>query len=171
MLERADPRHAVSLQAALEASHEELRLWMDWAGEEPQSMLTTEHYLAGRARAWDDREEFSYAMTDVGSGAVIGMTSLMARRGPGRLEIGYWVRTDRAGSGVATAAAGLLTDAALALDGIHTVQIHHDAANVASGRVPAKLGYRERERLTVEIDNPGESGVEVVWEFTRRGRP
>jgi ribosomal-protein-serine acetyltransferase len=95
----------------------------------------------------------------------------MTRRGPGRLEIGYWVRTDRAGAGVATAAARLATEAAFGIDGIEVACIHHDAANAASGRVAEKLGYREVDRFATTIDNPGEAGVEVVRELSRPGRP
>ena len=90
----------------------------------------------------------------------------MRRIGPGGLEIGYWVRTDRTGRGVATEAAGLLTDAALALPDVDHVEIHHDEANAASGRVPAKLGYALVGRDEVERLNPGEVGVSLVWRIT-----
>jgi RimJ/RimL family protein N-acetyltransferase len=53
------------------------------------------------------------------------------------------------------------------VEGIDIVEIHHDAANVASARVPEKLGYVEALRRDVEIDSPGEVGVEVIWEITR----
>jgi hypothetical protein len=56
----------------------------------------------------------------------------------------------------------MLTEAGLAVEGVDIVEIHHDAANVASGRIPEKLGYTEAQRRDVEIDNPGECGVEVI---------
>jgi len=171
VLERARMEHLDGMHAAIHASHDELREFMDWVDEEPQTLEVTIDFLAGRAPAWVEREEFAYVMTDPVTTEVIGVCSLMARNGPGRLEIGYWVRTDRAGAGVATAAAELLTDAGLAVDGIEIVEIHHDAANVASGRIPEKLGYTEAVRRDVEIDTPGEVGVEVIWEITRAGRP
>ena len=140
---------------------------MDWAaGGEPPTGAVTSEYLRSQDEAWSNGGEYSYAMTGPGSGEVIGMCSLMRRVGEGALEIGYWVRTDMTGRGVATEAAKLLTNAALALSGIERVEIHHDAANIASARVPEKLGYTELRRDDAEIDNPGESGVSVVWEFT-----
>jgi ribosomal-protein-serine acetyltransferase len=50
------------------------------------------------------------------------------------------------------------------------VEIHHDAANVASGRIPAKLGYArlgERPAADLQPAAPGEVGTDVVWQFTR----
>ncbi len=166
VLERVVARHAADLTAAIRASHAELELWMDWVTAEPQTAEMTAEFIARVDDDWAAGREFNYAMTDPDTGEVIGVCGLMTRAGPGRLEIGYWVRTDRAGAGVATAAAGLLTEAGLAVDGIDIVEIHHDAANPASGRVAEKLGYREVERRDVEVDNSGECGVEVVWELT-----
>lgn len=167
-LVRSRPSHVDGLQAAIEMSHPELHQFMDWAsGEKPQDRETTLDFLATRQSAWRDREAFNYSMTEPVSGEIIGSCGLMARQGPRRLEIGYWVRSDRAGRGVASAAAALLTEAAFEIRDIDIVQIHHDAANVASGRVPEKLGYTEAVRRDVEIDSPGEIGVEVIWEITK----
>jgi ribosomal-protein-serine acetyltransferase len=171
VLERVRLAHLDGLQAALETSHAELRQFMDWAGETPQGIEVTREFVETRIVAWSTGEEFTFVMTDPPTGEVIGVCSLMTRQGPGRLEIGYWVRSDRAGAGVATAASGLLTDAGLAVDGVLIVEIHHDAANVASGRIPEKLGYVQARRREVEIDCPGECGVEVIWEITRAARP
>lgn len=172
VLVRATPSHLMGLHAAIESSHAELYPWMDWVDRSPQPLDVTRSFLEARADAWRTREEFAYAMTDPVSAEVIGMCSLMARAGPGRLEIGYWVRTDRTGAGIATAAADLLTDAGLAVHAIDIVEIHHDEANTASGRIPEKLGYLEVSRRAVGIDprNPGESGVEVIWELMRSER-
>jgi ribosomal-protein-serine acetyltransferase len=168
VLERAVARHAAGITAAIRMSHAELQLWMDWVTAEPQTAAMTAEFIARVDDDWRAGAEFNYAMTDPGTGEVIGVCGLMTRAGPGRLEIGYWVRTDRAGAGVATAAAAMLTEAGLAVPGVDIVEIHHDAANPASGRVAEKLGYREAQRRDVEIDNPGECGVEVIWEITHR---
>lgn len=168
VLVRSRPSHIDGLQRAIEISHPELHQFMDWAAEaEPQRREVTLDFLASRQVAWRDGEAFNFSMTDPASGEIVGSCALMARQGPGRLEIGYWVRSDRAGAGIATAAAALLTDAGFEIRDIEIVQIHHDAANVASGRVPEKLGYTEAVRREVEIDSPGEDGIEVIWEITK----
>ena len=59
---------------------------------------------------------------------------------------------------------------ALGLPGIDRVEIHHDVANVASGRIPAKLGYtRLGERPTRDLwpPAPSDTGTDVIWQATR----
>ena len=170
VLVRAAIEHLDGLQAAIETSFVELQPWMDWIGEVPQSRDATRNHLEERPGAWETGEAFGYTMTDPATGEVIGNCSLMSRRGPGILEVGYWVRSDRAGAGVATAAASLLTEAGLVLDGIDSIEIHHDAANTASGRIPQKLGYVETARHTVEKDDPRQAGIDVTWQLTRTAR-
>lgn len=169
MLERVRPVHVDAVTAAKETSRAELILFMDWMTDEPQTVAQNREFIAQCETEWETGVAFTYVMVDPGTGEVIGVCGLMTRAGPGRLEIGYWVRSDRAGAGLATAAAAMLTEAGLAVEGVDIVEIHHDAANVASGRIPEKLGYTEAQRRDVEIDNPGECGVEVIWEITRRG--
>lgn len=171
VLVRARPSHIEGLHAALETSHAELRRFMNWAqADTPQAREVTLDVLATWQAFWRERREFNYVMTDPATGEVIGACGLMTRQGPGRLEVGYWVRSDRAAAGIATRAAGLLTDAAFGLRDIEAVVIHHDAANVASGRVAEKLGFTEVVRRDVEIGAIGEIGVEVVWEIRREAR-
>ena len=167
ILERVRPRHADGLTEAINRSHAELLAFMDWMTEQPQTIQMSGEFVESSEADWDAGITFNFAMTDPATGEVIGVCGLMTRPGPKRLEIGYWVRTDRTGAGVATAAASLLTEAGLRIAGIGIVEIHHDAANVASGRIPDKLGYVEAVRREVEIDSPGECGIEVIWEITR----
>lgn len=167
ILERVRPRHVEGLTEAINRSHAELLAFMDWMTEQPQTMQMSGEFVESSEADWDAGITYNFAMTDPTTGEVIGVCGLMTRPGPRRLEIGYWVRTDRTGAGVATAAATLLTEAGLRIAGIDIIEIHHDAANVASGRIPDKLGYVEAVRREVEIDSPGECGIEVIWEITR----
>jgi RimJ/RimL family protein N-acetyltransferase len=146
-------------------SLDHLAPWMPWA---------TASYGPGDARAyvqrcedsWADGSAFQYLI--LAGGEPAGSAGLMARIGDGGLEIGYWVHPAFTGRGLATAAAAALTEAALALPGIDRVEIHHDILNVASGRVPAKLGYDSvgTTVTTVEVA-PGDSGITQVWRITR----
>ena len=166
VLERVRDGHLDGAHAAIVTSFAELHQFMDWAGPEPQSIEQTEEFVRQAQTEWDEGVAFNYVMVDPATGEVIGICGLMSRPGPRRLEIGYWVRSDRAGAGIASAAARLLTDAGFTVADIDIVEIHHDAANEASGRIPEKLGYTEVVRRDVEIDNPGECGIEVIWEIT-----
>jgi RimJ/RimL family protein N-acetyltransferase len=47
------------------------------------------------------------------------------------------------------------------------VVIVHDAANIASGKVPARLGFEHVFTGQREPEAPGESGVMYRWEKKR----
>ena len=162
-------RHATDAQLTFEiirASIEHLQPWMAWATPDYSLEQATEY--AQRCEAeWAEGSAFQY-MIFVGQDPV-GSAGLMGRIGSGGLEIGYWVHPSWTGRGVATAAAAALTDAALALPGIDRVEIHHDLANKASGRVPEKLGYElvGDEPSSPDMIAPGDSGTVRVWRITR----
>jgi RimJ/RimL family protein N-acetyltransferase len=158
---------AAALLAAVIESQEHLRPWMPWADGYDEDKAAA--YLRDCDAQWSSGSAFVYAII-VGD-QIVGSAGLHNRVGDGGLEIGYWVHGDWAGRGIATDATAALTDAALALPGIDRVEIHHDAANVVSGRIPAKLGYaRLGEQPTRNLwpPAPGDTGTDVVWQFTRK---
>lgn len=95
--------------------------------------------------------------------AVIGGCGLHRRRGPNVLEIGYWVHGDHLGRGYATEMAASLTQTAFEVDGIDRVEIHHDRANLARGRVPEKLGFRHVGVSPDGARAPAEDGIDWTW--------
>jgi ribosomal-protein-serine acetyltransferase len=143
-----------------------LRPWMPWATSD-YDLGTAEGYLQRCEDDWQAGAAFQYVILVDGQPA--GSSGLMARIDPGGLEIGYWVHPAYTGRGVATSAARALTTAALTLPGIDHVEIHHDELNLASERVPVKLGYThvETRRQTRFELAPGDSGVSKVWRITR----
>jgi len=156
---------AAGLLAAIIESQEHLRPWMHWADGYDRDRAAM--YLRECQAEWASGDAFAYAV--IVADQIVGSAGLHNRVGHGGLEIGYWVRAGWTGRGIATDAAAALTAAALALPGIDRVEIHHDAANPASGRIAAKLGYaRLGERPTRDLwpRAPGETGTDVVWQFT-----
>jgi RimJ/RimL family protein N-acetyltransferase len=139
VLRRGHVDDAAALSAVLVGQLDHLGPWMPWAVPEAVTEEAQRTRLAGKA--WDTGEEWDYLMRDPDDDAVIGGCGLMSRRGPGTLEIGYWVVAERTGRGVAKEAARLLTAAAEAIDGIDVVWILTDEANVRSAAVPRALGY------------------------------
>jgi ribosomal-protein-serine acetyltransferase len=141
-----------------------LRPWMPWAAVyTPDS---AREFVAASEQDWAAGTAFNYLIQHEGTPA--GSAGLMTRRGPGVLEIGYWVHPEHAGQGVATAAADALTRAAFGLPGIDAVEIVHDLNNAASAQVPRKLGYTragtEPGRFALA---PGECGTAAVWRIAR----
>jgi RimJ/RimL family protein N-acetyltransferase len=153
---------APALHEALIDSLDHLRPWMPWAVHEPRTLAEHAATIAEWVTAWDNGDEFTYAITDP-DGRLIGACGLHRRLGPDALEIGYWVRATDTGRGVATAAAEALTNAAFTLAHIDHVEIHHDIANIASGRVPHTLGYTRVAEFTREPAAPAEVGTVAVW--------
>jgi ribosomal-protein-serine acetyltransferase len=143
----------------------ELRPWMPWATD-GYGLDDSREYLQRCEDDWAKATAFQYLILEDGEPA--GSAGLMARIGDGGLEIGYWVHPAHTGRGVATAASAALTEAALALPGIDRVEIHHDELNLASGRVPAKLGYSCLGTAESQVElAPGDSGISKVWRITR----
>jgi hypothetical protein len=85
--------------------------------------------------------------------------------------MGYWLHPEWTGRGLATMSAAALLHQRFALAGIDRIEIHHDAANLASGAIPRRLGFIEVERRQAPDGpaTPGEVGVEVIWRAPRQG--
>lgn len=158
---------AEALHAAIAASLEHLRPWMPWVAHEPKTLAERRELM----RAWE-RERLAggdelYAIEL--DGRVAGSVGLHRRVGPGGFEIGYWTRAGQTGRGVMTAAVTELTDRAFARPSTDRLEIHHDIANLASGRVPAKAGFTHVEDRPPDREAaPADSGTERVWRLTRR---
>src|SRR6185437_6651146 len=149
--------------AAVTESLDHLRPWMPWAAE--YSRQAAEEYLDGSVRSWEDGTEYNYAI--LSDGTLAGSIGLMARIGPGGLEIGYWVHRAWTGRGLATAAAAALVDQAFRLPGVERVEIIHDELNVPSGNIPRKLGSTEIERRPLDPPALGGTGFGVVWRLLK----
>ena len=153
---------AQALVQAVTESLEHLRPWMPWIKFEPQSVGQREELIATWGDAWENRSEF--VMGIFLGDRVVGGTGLHLRGDVNTVEIGYWVHADFQGRGIASLVSDALTQAAFSLwSEIDAIEIIHDEANSASGRVPARLGFQHvaTERRTPEA--PGESGVLCRW--------
>lgn len=130
---------APAISALIEASLDHLRPWMAWAAHEPMSPGNRRRLIADWKRYWESAEGAVYGVfvdeEPVGGGG------LHRRLGAGELDLAYWLGAAYTGQGLATEVAKTLTDGAFTLPDIEAVEIHHDAANVASGRVPERLGF------------------------------
>lgn len=145
------PRDAPLLREAIDSSLEHLRPWMPWARDEPKSLPETVHILRGFRGAFDLGQDYFFGVLTADESQVVGGTGLHTRVGADAFEIGYWIRADRTGEGLATEVAAALTRVAFAVCGVERLEIHVDPDNTPSCRIPAKLGYTQeatlRERL------------------------
>lgn len=168
ILRRWRPDDAPALKALVDANLDHLRPWMPWAMQEPSPVEVITERLERFERHHRDGLEWTMAICLGSDNALIGGAGLHPRIGPAALEIGYWIAEPHTRHGYATEVAAALTATAFALPHIEHVEIRCDPRNVASARVPAKLGYRHSETLTANTVTPtGEPRDTMVWTITR----
>ena len=159
-----EPVDAPLLREAVDASLDHLRPWMPWAASEPASLATTIERLTRYKEAFEAGEDFVYGVFSGDESRVVGGSGLHTRVGPSALEIGYWIRAEDTGRGLATEAARALTTAGLQVPDISQIQIHCDPNNVRSRRVPERLGYRLLEvRRADKVTSSGEPRDTMVF--------
>ena len=156
--------------AAIETSQSELTRWLPWADPLPTEEAELE-FLRDQERAFDCDEMFAHFLFERDSGELVGGIGLH-RKEEKTAEIGYWVRSDRAGRGYATAAAGAITDAAFdCLAEVDRVIIRMDQANHASAAVPPKLGFTlQGEDVSGRVPSADRSGKGWIWARLRSAK-
>jgi RimJ/RimL family protein N-acetyltransferase len=160
-LVRPSIQRTASAVAAINASLDHLGPWMAWATS-PATEASIGTLFATMDQLWATRRDFPFSIVDAVTDEVIGGAGLHARLGPHGLEIGYWVRADRTGRGLATATAEGLTSAAFTIPEIERVRIQCAEDNVRSARVPTKLGFT-LQGVVVPEDGPTEGRRTQRW--------
>jgi ribosomal-protein-serine acetyltransferase len=143
--------------------------WMPWVAFEPQSRSQRIDLIRGWSEAAAAGRDHTVGIFL--DGVPIGGSGLHRRRGPGVLEIGYWIDHEHEGRGFVAESAAVLTDLAFTDPDIERVEIHHDGANARSGRVPHRLGFEFLGATPDQPQAPGDNGVDCVWAVTRSAWP
>jgi RimJ/RimL family protein N-acetyltransferase len=154
---------AAAVARAVGDSLEHLKPWMPWADAQSADAGFQRERLRKQPHLAQRGEEWQYGLFPDGGSNVLGSFGLMTRRGPGTIEIGYWVHVDAVGQGYATRAAAALTDLAVQLDDVRRVLIYCDEANVRSAAIPERLGYVLQRIGPRAPEAPGETGREMIW--------
>lgn len=159
-----DPSDASLLKEAIDSSLEHLRPWMPWVADEPQDLSKKVELLRTFRGEFDLGRDFVYGIFDRDETVVLGGTGLHRRVGDGALEIGYWIRADRVGRGLATEVTAALTRVAFELHHVNRVEIRCDPVNHRSAAIPRKLGYTHEATLRQRIaDANGKLRDAMVW--------
>ncbi|MEU3627942.1 GNAT family N-acetyltransferase [Amycolatopsis coloradensis] len=162
VLRRWKPEQLGTLAAVAGDSAAHLGAWLSWATGgygEPEAKEFLEH----TARNWAEGTNYDFAI--FAGGEVVGGAGMMTR--PGWIEIGYWLGRHHIGRGFVTRAARLLTAEAFRL-GAPEVEIRHDEKNLASGAVPARLGFTMIGEEAAEPPlAPACAGVSRIWRLKR----
>jgi RimJ/RimL family protein N-acetyltransferase len=166
---------------AIEAGHLLLRPWRDddideaWAAlQDPEIRVWNFTGSASREEAlrmirgrqdWSAGDHASWAVVDLGSGALLGSLSLhRIDRAQGTAEIGYWTTPRARGKGVATAAVVAVCDWAFTALGLDRIELLHAVENPASARIAEKAGFSLEGRLRRSYRyGDGERHDELLW--------
>jgi RimJ/RimL family protein N-acetyltransferase len=142
-----DPADAPLLDEAIRASLEHLRPWMPWAHAEPTPIDEKVERLRRFRGQFDLGQNFIYGLFEPDGSRVLGGSGLHPSDGAGSVEIGYWIRSDAVGRGLAGESTAVLTRIAIEHCGVERVEINVDPDNAASLSIPRRLGYTEEATL------------------------
>jgi RimJ/RimL family protein N-acetyltransferase len=146
------------VNAAVQASLEELIPWLPWAGAGLSVDESEAHCRRQQAR-FILREDFVFLIfdrrLDGGEGELLGGTGLhridWALR---RFEIGYWRKTGCAGRGIATEATRAMARLAFDTLGARRVELRMDDSNERSWKVAERAGFTLEALLRFDSVTP-----------------
>ena len=133
-----DDKHAAAAWEAIEASLAELRPWLVWTGS--TSRRAAADFIGSCPHAWRAGSAFAFGVFD--GDELIGSCSLaIHNQNLTQGEVGYWLRSDRAGNGLMTEAARAIRDFAFDTAGRHRLNLRAGTENIPSQRVAEKIGF------------------------------
>ncbi|MGM0557898.1 MAG: GNAT family N-acetyltransferase [Myxococcota bacterium] len=167
-----EPTDAALLKDAIDANLEHLRPWMPWAHDEPSPLGEVVDRLRYFRSSFDRDEDYIYGIFDPDETRVLGGTGLHPRVGDGAREVGYWMREDATGEGLATEAAGAVTRVGFEALNLDRIEIRCGPTNLASARVAEKLGYTHECTLPKRMRQPdGSLRDTMLWSLFARDYP
>jgi len=157
---------APRLLPVLEANQSHLGSWIPRRVSEPAPLPALAARLAGFGADFAAAREWRYALFTPDGGTVVGEVGLYPRDSHGRVpfaaadrvEIGYWLRADMTGRGLATEATEAVLAIASSLPTLGHAEIRCDARNAPSAALPRRLGFAlaetQEEAAAVAGDPP-----------------
>lgn len=152
ILRRFTRRDVDAVYSAVEGSLPQLSEFLPWA-HAGYSREDAAGYIRDSISAWKEGRAFDYAIRlrshpshHIGN-ISIWHVSRLGRTG----EIGYWVRTDQAGRGIATEATSAMLEKGFMHLGFHKITLRIAQGNRASERIAEKLGFTREGLLREEL--------------------
>jgi len=140
LLRRPHPEDDKITYDAVRESIPQFILWMTWCHEN-YAISETREWLAKSNESWEKQAAYPFSIFDAQTGALIGGCGLnpvdMANRWA---NLGYWVRSSRAGQGIAVAATRLLIKFGFEQLELNRIELMIATDNYRSLRVAEKAG-------------------------------
>ncbi len=130
------------LHKATLASLKELIPWMPWAYK-GYPLAQSRFWIKSTLKNWQDGREYNFAICDAVTGGYLGGCGINEISPMDRCaNLGYWVRSDRTGQGVAVAATKLLAKWGFDVLKLNRIEIRVAVDNSRSLRVAEKSGAK-----------------------------
>jgi RimJ/RimL family protein N-acetyltransferase len=167
---------APALLPILDANQDHFASWIPRHVSEPVPLPQLAARLEARAADFAADRAWRYAHFRRDDDCLLGEVSLFPRNAQGRVpladadrvEIGYWLRRDATGQGLATEAARAMLDLAHAMPQGRLVEIRCDPRNTPSGAVAQRLGFTLDRVESREGASPAEALHTHVWLYRRQ---
>jgi ribosomal-protein-serine acetyltransferase len=142
LLRPYEKRDLDGLHQATLASLKELILWMPWACEDyPKS--NSRYWIKSSLQNWQEGQEYNFAICDTVTGGIIGGAGINEINIMNKCaNLGYWVRSDRTGQGIAVASTKMLARWGFEVLKLNRIEIHVAVDNTRSLRVAEKAGAK-----------------------------
>jgi RimJ/RimL family protein N-acetyltransferase len=125
---------------AARESREELSTWMVWCRPD-YSCEDSAAFISTCDTKWHRRESYNFVIFDTVDGTFLGSVALnQINWTHNYANIGYWVRSDRVGQGVASAAVRLISTFGFIALGLGRLELVVQIENRGSRRVAEKVG-------------------------------
>jgi RimJ/RimL family protein N-acetyltransferase len=161
------PADAPALFAAVESSVEHLRRWLPWVAGRPATVEAQAEVLRRFRASFDLDQDHAFGLFERGTGHCVGGFGLHPRAGGDAFELGYWLRADCTGRGLATEALAGAGEVAFALTTVRRLQLHCATGNLPSARLARRLGFTHEATLRARL--PWEHGHDdaMLWVLWR----
>jgi RimJ/RimL family protein N-acetyltransferase len=136
---------------AVRESIVDLSPWLEWC-DESYTMEDAEQFIRNQSIWWKEGKIYNFAITDYETRTYCGgclLNDINRKHRYGNLA--YWVRSSRAGEGIATAASKLVANYGFEHLGLNRVEIVIALENTASIRVAEKIGATREGKLRSRI--------------------
>lgn len=137
MLEESDTNEVFAL---VDRNREHLRRWLIWV-DRSDSPEVTRQFIKDSRRRYENKEAMSAGIWY--NGQLAGAIGIVQYDWYNRkMEIGYWVSTDRQGKGIITRSVAAMIEDAFQNLGLNRVEIQCATENLRSRAVPERLGFK-----------------------------
>jgi RimJ/RimL family protein N-acetyltransferase len=154
------------MAAAAQESMAELSPWMPWAHEN-YSETDAAAWVQATREARASGEMYDFAIVDAGGRYAGGCGINHINRPDAVANLGYWVRTSRAGCGIVTAAVRLLVPWTFANTPLNRLEIVVAVGNERSHRVATRVGAQRDAVLRKRILLRGIAHDAVLYSIVR----